>query len=93
MDFFFSFFQNEFKQLFFMIFNVYIEGYEDVKVDGCFVFDGNVKGIFNVEKELFLVFKVNFEVVDVDVKYFDFLLGINGINIVVKINSLSSDLD
>lgn len=93
MDLAFSSPQNEFKQLLSMIPNAYIEGYEDVKADGRFAFDGNVKGTFNAEKELLPAFKVNFEVADANVKYPDLPLGINGINTAVKINSPSSDLD
>lgn len=93
MDLSFSSPQNEFKQLLSMIPNAYIEGYEDVKADGRFAFDGNVKGTFNAEKEQLPAFMVNFAVNDANVKYPDLPLGINGINTEVKINSPSSDLD
>lgn len=85
--------QNEFKQLLSMVPNAYIEGYEEVKADGKFTFNGNVKGTFNAEKELLPAFIVNFEVENANVKYPDLPLGINGINTAVKINSPSSDLD
>lgn len=93
MDLAFSSPQNEFKQLLSMIPNAYIAGYEDVKADGRFAFDGEVKGTFNAEKELLPAFKVNFAVEKANVKYPDLPLGINGINTVVKINSPSSDLN
>lgn len=93
MDIAFSSPQNDFKQLLSMVPNAYIKGYEDVKAEGKFAFDGNVKGTFNSEKEQLPAFLINFAVDNGNIKYPDLPLGISDINAAIKINSPSSDLD
>lgn len=93
MDIAFSSPQNDFKQLLSMVPNAYIQGYEDVKVEGKFAFDGNVKGTFNSEKEQLPAFAINFAIDNGNIKYPDLPLGISDINTAIKINSPSSDLN
>lgn len=93
MDIGFSSPQNDFKQLLSMVPNAYIKGYEDVKAEGKFAFDGTVKGTFNSEKEQLPAFAVNFAIDNGNIQYPDLPLGISDINTAIKINSPSSNLD
>lgn len=85
--------QNEFKHLLSMVPNAYIQGYEDVKANGQFDLDGQIKGVYNGEKEQYPSFNFNISVDNADVKYPDLPLGIADINAKMNVNSPSSDLD
>ncbi len=93
MDLAFSSPQSDFKQLLSMVPNAYIQGYEDVKAEGKFAFDGTVKGTFNSEKEQLPAFAINFAIDNGNIKYPDLPLGISDINTAIKVNSPSSDLN
>lgn len=85
--------QNNFKSLFSLIPNAYIAGYEDVKVDGGFVLNGEVKGTYNAEREELPAFTINLDVTDGRVKYPDLPLSIDNIFAKANVQSPSSDLD
>lgn len=91
MDLAFSSPQNDFKSLWSLIPNAYIEGYEEVKIDGQFDFAGNVKGTYN-ETSL-PGFRIKTNISNGNVKYPDLPLGITDINANVDVNSPDSDLD
>lgn len=85
--------QNSFKNLFSLIPNAYTAGYEDVKVDGQFVLNGSVNGIFNSEREQYPAFTINLDVADGRVKYPDLPMSIDNIFAKANVESPSSDLD
>ena len=85
--------QNDFKSLFSLIPSAYIEGYENVKVNGKFDLAGDVKGVYNGEKEQYPAFRVQMAVENGDVKYPDLPLGIANIQAQVDINSPNSNFD
>ena len=91
MDLNFSSPQNDFKSLWSLIPNAYIEGYEDVKIDGQFDLEGEVMGAYN-EKSL-PAFSLRTNISDGNVKYPDLPLGISDINARVSVNSPDTDLD
>ncbi|MCB0631423.1 MAG: AsmA-like C-terminal region-containing protein [Saprospiraceae bacterium] len=85
--------QNNFKDLFSLIPNAYIAGYEDVQVDGAFVLNGEVKGTFNSEREEYPSFKILLDVANGRVKYPDLPMSIDDIFAKAEIESPSSDFD
>ncbi len=93
MDLKFSTPQNDFKSLFSLIPSAYIEGYENVKVNGKFNLAAEAKGIYNGEKEQFPAFHLQMAVENGDVKYPDLPLGIANIQTKVDVNSPNSNFD
>lgn len=93
MDLKFSTPQNDFKSLFSLIPSAYIEGYENVKVNGKFDLAGEVKGVFNGEKEQYPAFRIQMAVENGDVKYPDLPMGIANIQAKVDVNSPTSNFD
>lgn len=93
MDLTFSAPENNFKNVLSLIPNAYIAGYEKVKAEGQFLFDGLVKGVYSAEKEQYPAFKLNLEVDNASVQYPDLPLGISGIQTKVAVNSPSSNLN
>lgn len=91
MEFSFSSPQNDFKSLWSLIPNAYIAGYEDVKIDGNFNFEGNVKGTYN--ETTLPSFNLKTNISDGNVQYPDLPLGITSINANIEVNSPDSDLD
>jgi vacuolar-type H+-ATPase subunit E/Vma4 len=91
MDLAFSSPQNDFRSLWSLIPNAYIEGYEDVKIDGNFDLAGNVKGTYN-ESSL-PAFDIKTNISGGKVKYPDLPMSINDINAKVAVNSPDTDLD
>ena len=85
--------QNDFKSLLSMIPNAYIQGYENVKANGKFTLDANVKGTYKFSPEQYPAFAVKLGVDNADVQYPDLPLGITNINTDVQINSPGSNLD
>lgn len=92
MDVAFSSPQNSFKNLWSLIPNAYLEGYEDVDVQGAFELSGNVKGTYNEAGSL-PGFAINAKAENGNVKYPDLPLGISSINANVKVNSPENDMD
>lgn len=93
MDLSFSTPQNDFKQLWSLIPNAYIQGYENVKADGKFEFSGQAKGTYNGEKEQYPAFDIHIGVDNANVKYPDLPLGITNIQALVDIKSPTSSFD
>lgn len=91
LDFLFNLLGSDFCLLWLLIFNVYIVDYQDVVIDGSFMLDGLVKGIYN--EIIYLVFCIKMSVKDGNVKYLDLFVGIFGIQVDLDVNSLSVDLD
>ncbi|MCB9284087.1 MAG: hypothetical protein H6563_08455 [Lewinellaceae bacterium] len=81
----------DFRELFSLIPNAYIEGYENVDVKGQFALSGNVKGRYNDTQ--YPAIKINATVKDGAVKYPDLPLGINQISADLNIDSPEGDLD
>ena len=93
MDLSFSTPESDFKSLFSLIPNAYIQGYESVKVDGQFGLSGNVKGSYNGEKEQYPAFHIKMNVDNGNVKYPDLPLGISNIFADATVDSPSSNFD
>ena len=85
--------ENDFRNLFSIIPGAYLQGYEQVKVDGKFALDGEVKGTYNAVTEKMPAFKINIGVDNGRVKYPDLPLSIANINAKGSIASPGSDLD
>ncbi len=85
--------ESDFKSLFSLIPNAYIQGYESVKVDGRFDLNGAVKGIYNGEKEQFPAFNFKLGVENGNVKYPDLPLGISNIFANATVDSPGSNFD
>ncbi len=85
--------QNEFKNLFSLIPNAYVEGYENVKADGTFRLVGEVKGRYTAAPEAYPTFKIELKVDQGKVKYPDLPMSIDDINLDLLVNSPQSDLD
>lgn len=85
--------QNEFKHLFSLIPNAYIEGYESIDAKGKFTLEGNVSGTYNGVSESYPAFNISTSVSDGFVKYPELPLGIDNINTRVNITSPGSDFD
>ena len=85
--------QNNFKNLFSLIPNAYIAGYEEVQVNGGFTLNGAVKGTYNAEREELPAFSINLDVTDGRVKYPDLPMSIDNIFAKANVESPSSDLD
>lgn len=81
----------DFKQLLSLLPNAYIEGYEQVKVDGRFTLSGSVQGIYN-DKE-YPGFQLQTSIEKGSVQYPDLPLGISGIQTNIAITSQQGDLD
>jgi hypothetical protein len=93
MDLVFSTPQNDFKSFWSMIPYAYIEGYDDVKADGQFTLIGEVKGVYNGEREEYPAFRFESSVTDGNVQYPGMPLSISSINAQISLNSPSSDFD
>ncbi len=91
MDIAFSSPQNDFRSFWSLIPDAYIEGYEDVKIDGNFDLAGNVTGTYNDTS--LPAFRVKTNITDGKVKYPDLPLGISDINAKVDVNSPDTDMD
>lgn len=85
--------QNSFKNLFSLIPNAYIAGYEEVQVNGTFSLNGAVKGTYNGEQEQLPAFSVHLDVADGRVKYPDLPLSIDNIFAEADVESPGSELD
>lgn len=85
--------QNDFKSLFSLIPNAFIEGYEAVKADGQFNLSGGAKGTYSAQKNQLPSFWVDLGVQNGSVKYPDLPLGISNIQTKVSVNSPTSDMD
>jgi hypothetical protein len=85
--------ENDFRNLFSIIPGAYLKGYEQVKVDGKFDLNGEVKGTYNSTREQMPAFSINLGVDNGRVKYPDLPLAISNINAKGNISSPGSDLD
>jgi hypothetical protein len=93
MDLVFNTPQNDFKSFWSMIPYAYIEGYDEVKADGQFTLIGEVKGVYNGEREEYPAFRFESSVTDGNVQYPSMPLSISSINAQIGVNSPSSDFD
>jgi len=82
---------NSFKELFSLIPDAYIEGYEDVKVTGKMSFGAEFKGVYY--EELMPAFKIDLGVQNGMVKYPDLPATAENIGIDLHINSPAGDMD
>ncbi len=85
--------KNSFKNFLSMIPSAYTADFKDVQANGDLVFDGFVRGIYDMETGDLPAFSVNLKVEKGDFKYPDLPLGIKGIYLTSTINSPSNDLD
>jgi hypothetical protein len=81
---------NSFKELFSLIPDAYIEGYEDVKVTGKMSFGADFKGVYY--EELMPAFNINLGVQNGMVKYPDLPATAENIGIDLDINSPAGDM-
>jgi len=82
---------NDFRQLWSIIPNAYIQGYEQVKISGQFTLDGLVKGVYN--EQSYPSFKINTTVSNGNVKYPDLPMSISSIDAAMEVNSPGSELN
>lgn len=85
--------ENNFKDLFSLVPNAYIKGYEDVKAGGRFELQASAKGIYNGEREEYPAFDVRLVVADGNVQYPGMPLAMEKIQAEMNVNSPGSDLD
>ncbi len=84
---------NDFKDLWSLIPNAYIQDYASVQAEGQFRFDGRINGTYNGDREQYPAFDINLEVDNGRVKYPDLPLSITNINGRGNVKSPSSDFD
>ncbi len=85
--------QNDFKNLFSLVPNAYIEGYENVKAGGQFEFKATAKGIYNGEREEYPAFDVKLVVADGSVQYPAMPMTMQRIQAEMNVNSPGGNLD
>jgi hypothetical protein len=93
MDFQFKAPSNDFKELFSIIPQAYLEGYESAQISGTFLLDGIVKGTYNGNNGTMPSFAINTKVQNGAVKYTGAPVSIDAIQADIKVNSPSSDLN
>lgn len=93
MDFNFNAPSNDFKELFSIIPQAYLEGYESAQINGNFNLEGMVKGSYNSANETMPAFAFNTTVKDGNVQYKGAPVSINAIQADIKVNSPSSDFN
>jgi hypothetical protein len=81
----------DFRELFSLIPNAFIEGYEQVKIDGKFELEGSVKGAYFDDH--YPAFQVNTSIAQGAVQYPDLPLGIGNIKTNIAVKSPEGDLD
>lgn len=74
-----------------MIPGAYMKGFEEVKTNGTFAFDGYAKGV--MQGDQLPAFGVNLSVENGDFQYPDLPMGIKNINTAIKVVSKTSSLD
>lgn len=82
---------SEFRELLSLIPNAYMEGYENVKVEGQFALDGEVKGVY--KENQYPAFALHANIRDGQVQYPDLPMGIADIQTEISVNSPETDLD
>lgn len=85
--------KNNFKNFLSLIPHAYTKDYAAVKADGTLQLKGNVKGVYDGEKETYPAFKILLDVDNASFKYPDLPMGVNDIVAKAVINSPSSDFD
>ncbi len=85
--------ENDFKDLFSLVPNAYIEGYEDVKAAGRFELAATAKGIYNGEREEYPAFDVRLVVADGSVQYPAMPMGMEQIQAEMNVSSPGGNLD
>lgn len=85
--------ENDFKDLFSLVPNAYIEGYENVEAAGRFEFQATAKGIYNGDREEYPAFGVKLVVADGNVQYPGMPMAMEQIQAEMAVNSPTSNLD
>ena len=84
---------NDFRQLWSIIPAAYTEGFERVQTGGTFTLNGNVKGTYNGEREVYPAFTVNSDIANGSVQYPGRPVAITGIDAALQVNSPGANLD
>lgn len=85
--------QNDFKNLFSLVPNAYIEGYEKVKAGGTFELKASASGVYDGVKETYPAFNVRLAVADGNVQYPGMPMAIQNIQAEMEVNSPGGSLD
>ncbi len=84
---------NDFRQLWSIIPAAYTEGFERVQTGGTFTLNGDVRGTYNGDREVYPAFTVNSEIADGSVQYPGRPVAITGIDAALQVNSPGSNLN
>ena len=84
---------NDFRQLWSIVPNAFVEGYEQVAIDGQFSLDAQVKGVYSASPERMPAFSLNMAVRNGKVKYPDLPMAIADIQADLAIDSPQDKLD
>lgn len=84
---------NNFKELFSLVPNAYIENYKDVKIDGTFGFSGFIKGSLNSQKDIFPSFDFKINANNGYVKYPNLEIPIDKINANIRLYNELANID
>jgi hypothetical protein len=85
--------ENTFKSLFSLIPAAYMEGYESVRADGTFSFEGFVRGLYSDSLGRMPAFKVALNVLNGMIQYPDLPQDIKNVNIDLLINNADGVID
>lgn len=83
--------RTEFKDLLSLVPSVFMAGYEELKADGKFMFDGDVKGTYSEDQ--LPAFNMNLGIENGSFKYPDLPTALNNTQLAVSINNPSGNLD
>lgn len=83
--------ETKFASVLSMIPGAYMKGFEDIKTNGNFAFDGYAKGVLQGNE--IPAFGINLSIENGDFQYPDLPMGIKDINTAIKVESKSSNLD
>lgn len=85
--------ETEFSHVLSLVPGVFLEGFEEIKTEGNFAFDGFVKGIFNDSLDQMPSFNLNLQVADAMFQYPDLPSAVENIAVDLKINSEQNEME
>jgi len=85
--------ETEFSHVLSLVPGVFLEGFENMKTEGNFAFDGFVKGIFNDSLNQMPAFNLNLQVADAMFQYPDLPSAVENIAVDLKINSAQNKME
>ncbi len=85
--------QNDFKSLFSLVPNAYIEGYEKVKASGAFELNAKASGVYDGVNETYPAFNIRLAVANGNVQYPGMPMAMQNIQAEMEVNSPGGSLD